>query len=240
MSVWQLCFENATLSERRNNSQQHILFNSLIGGSRLCAVAKKNVWSYQFILTVSVSTHTYTNHASTTFSQRRRSGPEVSGEARKWWGIFKTNKQKGKKRLQIFAKKGETIAPFSYPHVSSKWCIVCTLALVLDMSEVLSRSIDQTLMYFLLWSSFYTPCCRSHFDQFSHLYIHIWNDPTVCWTNRLWDYSKCVCTNTVLFHLHYFWWYINDVLSKIHFIPIVNVAYDNKIFVVSLVFSVRI
>jgi hypothetical protein len=43
MSVWQLCFENATLSERRNNSQQHILFNSLIGGSRLCAVAKKNV-----------------------------------------------------------------------------------------------------------------------------------------------------------------------------------------------------
>ena len=188
------------------------------------------------------NTHT-PNHAGTTFSQRRRNGPEVSGEARKWWGIFKTNKQKEKKkviRLQIFAKKGETIAPFFYPHVSSKWCIVCTLALVLDMSEVLSRSIDQTLMYILLWSSFYTPCCRSHFDQFSYLYIHIWNDPTVCWTNRLWHYSKCVCTNTVLFHLHYFWWYINDVLSKIHFIPIVNVAYDNKIVVVSLVFSVRI
>lgn len=97
--------------------------STYLGGNRLCPVARENVQPYPFILTVSISTHT-PNHASTTFSQRRRSGPEgreqhlgldkereanfrsgsemgvgvqVSEGARKCWETFKTNKQKKKK-----------------------------------------------------------------------------------------------------------------------------------------------
>ena len=122
MSVWQLCFENTTLSERRNNSQQHIIQQFDRWESFVCRCKEKCLIISIYPDSFHFNTHT-PNHAGTTFSQRRRNGPEVSGEARKWWGIFKTNKQKEKKkviRLQIFAKKGETIAPFFYPHVSSK------------------------------------------------------------------------------------------------------------------------